>query len=177
VKDAEAAGYNREGPFAPGVGAHYMEGTSPKVGFKSTMDDQALAHPTLIYDGTSPDSKLAGFMYLIYSTDTVNPPEGFVGPNDHWHYHTNVCVTKRPDGGLDAPLGADATTTKAICDTYGGSLITNTGYMLHVWTVPGYESAQGVFSNVNPKITCADGTYHVVPQEQTGTRTSICRDA
>ncbi len=67
--------------------------------------DVALDQPTLIYDGIEPDSKLAGFMYNIFSVDTVNLPEGFVGPNDHWHYHTNVCIVSRPSGGIDAPSG------------------------------------------------------------------------
>ena len=176
VKDAEAAGYYREGPFAPGLGAHYGS-VKPNVNLtSSTMDDAALANPTLIYDGIEPDSKLAGFMYLIYSTDTQHAPDGFAGPNDHWHFHTNVCIVPRPGGGVDSPLGADTTATKDLCDKYKGFLIANTGYMLHVWTVPGYESPQGVFSNVNAKITCPNGTYYIVPPEEIGRRSNTCKD-
>ena len=83
----------------------------------------------------------------------------------------------RAGGGIDAPLGADTTATPELCAKYpGGRLIANTGYMVHVWTVPGYESSQGTFSNVNPKITCPDGTYYVVTPEETGTRSNICKD-
>jgi hypothetical protein len=176
VKDAEAVGYHREGPYVPGLGAHYMAAGAPKVGTSMTMTDESLAHPFLIYDGVAPDSKLAGFMYQIFSLDTQNPPEGFVGPNDHWHYHINVCIVARSDGGIDAPLGADTSATQEVCDRYGGRLVANTGYMVHTWTVPGYESSQGLFSNVNPRLTCPDGTYYVVPPEDYGTRTNVCRD-
>ena len=53
-------------------------------------------------------------------------------------------------------------------------LIDNTGYMVHVWTVPGYESTQGMFSDINPAITCPDGTYHHIPLEEVGTKTTTC---
>ena len=176
VADAVAAGYQRYGPFGPGLGAHYSAGGAPQVGTDLTMTDEALEHPMLIFDGIEPDSKLAGFMYNIFSLDTENPPEGFIGPNDHWHYHTNVCIKFRGDGGIDAPLGADTSAPKALCDKYGGTIIENTGYMVHVWTVPGYESPQGMFSNVNAKIACPNGAYYTVPMEEIGTRDNVCLD-
>jgi len=175
VKDAEAAGYHRQGPYSPGLGAHYLEGKY-FVNPGPTMSEEALKHPMLIYDGITPDAKLAGFMYNILSFDTQTSPEGFIGPNDHWHYHTNVCLTVNPDGTTDAPLGADASATKELCDAYGGRLLANTGYMVHVWPVPGYESPQGMFSNLNPKMTCPNGTYYIVPLDQVGKRTNVCRD-
>jgi len=49
--------------------------------------------------------------------------------------------------------------------------------MLHVWTVPGYESPKGVFNEVNPALTCADGTYYTKPIEELGTSLSLCADA
>lgn len=175
VAAAEAAGYHRQGPYSPGLGAHYLEGKY-FVNPGPTMSDEALKHPMLIFDGITPDAKLAGFMYNILSFDTQNPPEGFIGPNDHWHYHTNVCLTINPDGTTDAPLGADASATKELCDQYGGRLLANTGYMVHVWPVPGYESPQGMFSNLNPKMTCPNGTYYIVPLDQVGHRKNVCRD-
>lgn len=177
VRSAEAAGYLRSGPFSPGLGAHYTAIALGSLNVDGKMDVEDLAHPTLIYDGIAPDSRLAGFMYNIASMDTEHAPAGFAGPNDRWHYHTNVCITARPGGGIDAPLGADTTATEELCDQYGGFLIANTGYMLHVWVVPGYSSPQGVFSNVNGKIKCADGTYHIIRPEDIGHRTSTCADA
>lgn len=177
VRDAEAAGYRRQGPYSPGLGAHYAAAGAPSVNLGPTMTDEALKHPTLIYDGVSPDSKLAGFMYLIFSLDKQNPPEGFAGPNDHWHFHTDVCIVPRADGSIDTPLGADSSsTTKETCDPYGGILVADTGYMVHVWPVPGYDSPQGMFSNLNSRLACPDGTYYTVSQQEVGTRTNVCRD-
>jgi len=170
VAAAEAAGYHRAGPFTPGLGAHYMP-PKPVFNPEGVMDDASLDAPMLIFDGMTPDAPLAGFMYLAYRT---TEPAGFVGPNDHWHYHTNVCITMT-NGVLDTPLGADAENIDpALCAQYGGSIIDNTGYMLHVWTVPGYESSNGIFSDVNPAITCPDGTYHHIELTELGNRTTTC---
>jgi hypothetical protein len=157
VAAAEAAGYFRAGPFSPGLGAHY-------VGFRAedklVSGDETLT-PTIIYDGIEPDSPIAGFMY---QTSGADEPKGFVGPNDHWHYHTNTCIVFK-NGRIEAPLGADdEDVTQADCDAVDGNLIENTGYMVHVWTVPGYESPRGVFSEVNPALTCPDGTYYTKPE-------------
>lgn len=174
IADAEAAGYRRQGPYSPGLGTHYGKGSGTLVG-DSITDDNVL-NPMLIYDGIDPTSKIAGFMYINFGS-TVEPP-GFAGPNDLWHYHTNVCIVINADGSTDAPLGADrGDVSKSTCDKYGGFLIGNTGYMLHVWTVPGYENSLGVFHEVIPALTCADGTYHTKPLEELGTSKSLCADA
>ncbi len=34
-----------------------------------------------------------------------------------------------------------------------------TGWMVHAWVVPSWESPLGVFSHDNPNVRCADGTY------------------
>lgn len=171
VLAAEAAGYHRAGPFTPGLGAHYMPPT-PAVNPDGVMDEATLQTPMLIFDGMAPDSPLAGYMYLAYRQ---TEPAGFAGPNDHWHFHTNVCFTISDTGVIDTPLGADAENVdQAVCDRYGGHLIDNTGYMLHVWTVPGYASSNGVFGDVNPAITCPDGTYHHIALEDLGDRDTTC---
>ncbi|HLM63223.1 MAG TPA: hypothetical protein VK306_02910 [Acidimicrobiales bacterium] len=174
IADAEAAGYRRAGPFAPGLGTHYIA-----AGISTTdtglLDAEALRRPTLIYDGLDPGSPLSGFMYLVAS-DTE--PEGFAGPNDHWHYHEAVCIVARADGGVDTPFGADLPgVTSAMCDEVGGAFIENTGYMVHVWTVPGYETEAGTFTEINPRVTCPDGTYYMVPIEDIAYRESACRSA
>jgi hypothetical protein len=48
---------------------------------------------------------------------------------------------------------------------------------VHVWTVPGYESPRGTFSEVNPKITCPDGSYHTIGSEDGVVRLNNCRSA
>jgi hypothetical protein len=172
ISAAEAAGYRRAGPFTPGLGTHFIGGEMRMI-TNGTVSPDEISGPVLIYDGVDPDSPIAGFMYMAIGEDE---PEGFIGPNDHWHWHTNVCIVMN-DGVVDTPLGADREVTKAQCDEYGGMLIDSTGWMVHVWTVPGYENPDGLFAELNPKLTCPDGTYHAMPLEEVGYRTSQCLSA
>ena len=174
LADAEKAGARRAGPFSPGLGTHmimyadyaYAAGAGP-------MTDAQIEHPLAwIYDGTKPTSPVVGLFY----TAAVENPGGFVGPNDVWHKHKNVCLTQAAGGGIDAPLGADRDATTAQCDAVGGHLLAASGPLLHVWAVPGYEDSQGVYAHLNPSITCQDGTYHVIDITKLGTRTSACVD-
>lgn len=174
VASAEAAGYHRQGPFGPGLGTHYGKGGGTLVG--GTIDEESILKPMLIFDGSEPTSKLIGFMYIAFGVQGI--PEGFAGPNDIWHNHTNVCITMNADGSTNAPFGSDRDNiTKDLCDSVGGFLIEDTGYMLHVWTVPGYENPLGVFHETHPGITCADGTYHTKDPEKLGNSVSFCADA
>jgi hypothetical protein len=174
LADAERAGLRRAGPFSPGLGTHLISfGSVAYSAGKSVMNDDQIRHPLAwIYDGTKPDSPIAGLFYMA----SVLKPGGFAGTNDAWHYHQNICITRAPAGGVDAPLGADHDATKAQCDAVHGALIKNTGPLLHVWVLPGYDDSQGVFAHLNPAITCNDGTYHIVDITKVGTRTSACRD-
>jgi hypothetical protein len=80
-----------------------------------------------------------------------------------------------PDG-IRTPFGADLSdVTDAMCEAEGGTFLNFTGYMVHVWTVPGYESDLGTFSDLNPRITCPDGSYHTVPTEEIGGRATTCK--
>jgi hypothetical protein len=152
VADATAAQYKLAGGFAPGSGAHYVSYGSGLSG-SGAVD---VEHPeALIYDGTAPASQIVGLMYYSISP---TQPQGFAGPNDHWHRHSNVCVSFSA-GGINVPYPADADVTKAQCDSAGGNLMQITGWMVHAWVVPSYESPQGVFSHDNPDVRCADGTY------------------
>ena len=150
VADAEQAGYARRGGFVPGAGAHYQKG-----GGSGAFD--AAAPQFLIFDGISPTSRVVGLMYMSFSGVL---PEGFAGPNDHWHRHTNVCI-KYVNGALDIPLPADRDSTATQCSRVGGQLISVTSWMVHAWVVPGWESPAGVFSHANPNLLCADGTDKV----------------
>jgi hypothetical protein len=151
VADATAAGYKLAGGFAPGSGAHYTG-----YGMTGNGDFDPNVAESLIYDGTSPTSKVVGLMY--YSMGAA-APEGFAGPNDHWHRHSNVCI-KMVNGQTEVPFPADADISKAQCAGVGGVFLPITGYMVHAWVVPGWESPQGVFSHENPNLRCADGTYN-----------------
>jgi hypothetical protein len=152
VAAAEAAGYRRAGPFTPGLGAHYV-GAGAYVG-TGPMTDQQILHPSsVIYAGTDPDSPIIGFMYVAFG----EYPEGFAGPNDHWHTHSGICL-RAGGGGLDA-LGADGDITETTCKSEGGNWMAVTPSLLHVWTVPSYTDPLGVFAHTNPAVTCPDGTY------------------
>jgi hypothetical protein len=167
MRDAVAAGYRRAGPFVPGLGVHVIRYNQYAGNFDGTMSHDDLLNPmSIIYESLDPDAKIAGFMYYSFSD---KEPEGFVGPNDHWHYHTDVCTVMGPDGETEAPYGADKSVTKKQCDAVGGFLMKKTQWMVHVWTVPGYvQGAEhgGIFAEVNPQLKCADGTYLMVPDEE-----------
>jgi hypothetical protein len=152
VSDAVAAGYRPAGGFAPGSGAHYI--TFGGLTSPGAFDPgRPLA---LIYSGTSPMSPVIGLMYYAMG---AQPPEGFAGPNDHWHRHSNICIKYGP-GGVEVPFPADADVTSAQCSSVHGSLLGVTGWMVHAWVVPSWESPLGVFSHDNPDVRCADGTYN-----------------
>jgi len=176
IAAAEAAGYRRNGPFSPGLGTHYgLMGRSVPEDVIQGVDGPMT--PMLIFDGTTPDAPIAGFMVTSFRGTPDNPPEGFVGPNDHWHFHTRVCIVYK-NGVIEAPLGADGDVDAVQCRAVGGSLITVTTNMVHVWTVPGYESPDGVFAEINPKLTCPDGSYHRVKKAQEADfRVNRCRSA
>ena len=172
IAAAEAAGYRRVGPYIPGLGTHYMN-IGNFLGGRSDglIGPENSADPMLIFDGLGADAPLAGFMYYLGGS---SEPEGFVGPNDHWHYHTNICVVYGADG-IEIPFGADQVVTEAACDSVDGNLIETSGYMLHVWTVPGYESDRGTFSEINPELKCPDGTYYMIPWQEFGFTDNACR--
>jgi hypothetical protein len=174
MADAERAGLRRAGPYSPGLGTHMISYGNYAYGAGAgPMTDAQITHPLAwIYDGTKPTSPVAG---LFYSA-TVPNPQGFIGPNDVWHQHKNICITRSADGGVDAPLGADRDATVAQCNAVHGTLLKATGPLLHVWVVPGYEDSQGVYAHLNPALTCDDGTYYEVDITKIGTRMSACLD-
>jgi hypothetical protein len=164
IAAAEAAGYRRAGPYSPGLGTHYIRANAEGLNFDGVMDDPDLRSPlAMIYAGSDPSSPIAGFMYYSMS---ATEPNGFAGPNDHWHYHTNTCLKPGADGGTDAPFGADTDVPASLCTQVGGTVLEQTQWMVHVWSVPGWESQQGLFGEVNPALSCPDGTYYQLPMEQ-----------
>ena len=150
VADAERAGYHLVGGgFGPGSGAHYIGFGGGAFG----RFDPAKP-PTLIYSGIKPTSQIVGLMYLGSGANS-DAPEGFAGPNDHWHRHSGVCLK-----GLETIFPVDASVTKSQCTAAGGSYMNITTWMVHAWVVPGWESPAGVFSHENPNLRCADGTFN-----------------
>jgi hypothetical protein len=157
VADATAAGYQRVGPYLPGIGAHFIHLGPENFNVDGVVDDADLEHPlAIIYSGTEPTAQVAGFMYYSMSPKM---PKGFAGKNDVWHYHEDLCL-KYTAGAIDAPYGLDHSATKRQCEAAGGRLMPQTQWMVHVWSVPGWESRQGLFGEVNPALMCPDGTYY-----------------
>jgi len=152
VADALAHGFVLAGGFAPGSGAHYVGVTGKGLTGSGGVDS---GHPdTYIYDGTAPTSKVIG---LMYNSLSAAAPEGFAGPNDHWHRHSNVCIKYGPSG-IEVPFPADSDVTADQCSAKGGHLLSVTTWMVHAWVVPGWESPKGVFSHEDPDLKCANGT-------------------
>ena len=151
VADAERGGYHLVGGgYGPGAGAHYIGG-----GFGGAFGGFDPARPpTLIYNGTSPTSQIVGLMYLGMGANGA-APEGFAGPNDHWHRHSGVCLK-----GAVTIFPVDADVTQAQCTAKGGNYMKTTIWMVHAWVVPGWDSPAGVFSHENPDLPCADGTFN-----------------
>ena len=174
VASAIAAGYKKAGPYSPGLGSHYTKSTPAELNASGVMDEEALRHPlSLLYFGNDPDSELVGFMY--YSVSAVEPT-GFVGTNDVWHSHTDICLRSGPDG-VDAPFGADLQATNEQCAQVGGFMLKQTQWMIHVWTVPGWDNLSGgTFQEENNKLACSDGTFYVLPPDQWADNPiNICR--
>jgi len=139
VADAERAGYRAVTPYFPLLGAHFIR----FIVIDGTFD---IEQPEmLLYDGTNPTSRIVGLSYYVTGN---REPEGFAGPDDHWHRHIGLCIdTKR------AFVVGDEQTTAQECTRRGGVKVDGrTGWMLHVWVVPGWESPLGVFSAANPQL-------------------------
>ncbi len=149
------AGYILAGEFTPGAGAHYVSitGASKAYLYRGTQVDptEPLSY---IFEGSAPTSKIVGLMYASFATQ---PPAGFAGPNDHWHRHTNLCVTFAK-GAIGIPYPPDSDVTKAQCSALKGMFMRRTFWMLHAWVVPGWTSRTGVFAHANLDLHCADGT-------------------
>jgi hypothetical protein len=123
----------------PLIGAHYMNFSHLDGTFEAAKPEM------LLYDGTSPDSQLQGVAYFVLSGKD-NPPEGFAGPNDHWHQHIGLCLK----GGQ--VIGGEKVSAEE-CKERGGKKATLDGaWLVHAWVVPGWESPEGVFSAENPNI-------------------------
>jgi hypothetical protein len=148
VADAKRAHLLQAGTFSPETGAHY-------INISGALGPFDPANPgSYIYDGVSPTSKLIGLMYL---SGSAAAPEGFAGPNDHWHRHFNTCVIYTAKE-IVVPFAADSDVKQSQCDRVHGTFMRRTTWMVHAWVVPGWESPSGVFAHDNANIRCADGT-------------------
>jgi hypothetical protein len=155
VASAKAAGMILAGGMAPGVGAHYQEINAGL--FKGINPDgtvNASFPASWIYASTADNAPVVGVMYEAFGNTA---PAGFVGPNDHWHRHSNVCV-QFTGGKIGVPFAADQDVTPQECADVHGQFMKKTVWMVHAWVVPGWESPQGVFSHDNLHVYCPGNT-------------------
>lgn len=152
VADAEAAGYRRVSPYVPCIAAHYIR-TDYLMGggFDAELPE------VVLYAGTDPDSEVVGLSYLVM---TEEEPEGFVGGNDVWHVHEQICLG---EGGV---LGVE-TATEEGCRARGGEMrdVGNI-WMTHMWNVPGWESRWGLFSSEHPDLGGRIGDIDAPPDPE-----------
>jgi hypothetical protein len=155
--DALAAGYVPTTPYAPGTGAHV--GKAADAQQNGTPLD--LQRPqSYLYDGTEPDSRLVGVMYVQLGGDQA--PDGFVGPLDRWSRTRGQCLKK---DSMDPAYPAAPSVTEEMCDAVAGTFIDLIAWTQHAWVVPGWEAPGGVFAPLNDDIVCADGTTDSDPVE------------
>ena len=96
----------------------------------------------LLFDGREGrhQGELAGYSYWLHDDAE---PQGFAGPNDHWHQHQGICVV---NGFVDREGAAGP---DVCAGTYfGGADL----WMLHAWVVPGWENRWGPFTTMNPSL-------------------------
>jgi len=150
VASAKAAGMILAGGMAPGVGAHYQSITGR--GLSGQFDPSQPG--SWIYASTADNAPVVGVMYISLA---AQPPAGFIGPNDHWHQHSNVCI-KFGGGQINVPFAPDQNVTPQECADVHGIFMKKTVWMVHAWVVPGWESPQGVFSHDNLHVYCPGNT-------------------
>jgi hypothetical protein len=137
--DAKNAGYIRITPYLACIGAHWIK-TSLMDGTFDVNEPEML-----LYDTSGLDGRMVGLSYWA-RTGKNNPPEGFAGPNDHWHQHIGLCVS--PQGVV-----GNEETTEVECTRLGGKKTDGSdSWMVHAWVVPGWESAWGLFSGEHPEL-------------------------
>jgi hypothetical protein len=136
---AAAAGYVQSSTQLPGIGTHWVNWTLVDQPFDP-------ARPAMLLFDQSPlhDTRLAGFSYWVRSVD---PPEGFAGPNDVWHRHSGLCFVNGWDVRENVPAASD-------CE--GQWLNGSDLWMLHVWVAPGVPNPDGLFAPRNLALCPAD---------------------
>ena len=152
VADAERAGYRLVGgAYGPGAGAHYIGGFGG--GAFGTFDAAQFSDPDLRRGEPDrgdrrPDVPRHG--------GNAAAPEGFAGPNDHWHRHSGVCLK-----GAKTIFPVDADVTEAQCTAEGGRYMRTTTWMVHAWVVPGLGQLCGCSRTRTP--TCPAPTARSTP--------------
>ena len=131
--------------WSPGQGIHYVDSNRITGPFDPKRPNW------LMYDGTSPTSRLTGLMFLEQQPGGMNsvPPAGFPGDNDHWHRHHELCYKANA-----IPFIVGEHLTDPECAALGGvnQMFMDT-WMVHVW-LPTYDNwtATDIFNKTHPSL-------------------------
>ena len=164
VAAAEAAGYQRAGPYSPGLGAHYIRPTA-RAQFRRRDGRQrppvTAGHHLRRHGPRLTDRGLHVLLDEQGRAARVRRAERSLAlPHQHLHQ-------VHADRTIDAPFGADTDVPADLCVQGGRPVCVQTQWMVHVWSVPGWESRQGLFGEVNPAARRAPtARYYQYPKEQ-----------
>ena len=147
--DAAKDGWTQATKSLYGIGAHWLKGGA--VGFTKMAKGVDITAPNvLLFDGEGPTAKLAGVSWIIGSN---TDPEGFVGPDDHWHRHSSVCfqtstllvISEGDAKGSPINLSAEG------CKRNKGILFPISNLtMMHLWIGDGYMGKGPLFAHNHP---------------------------
>jgi hypothetical protein len=129
---ATAAGYVQSSTQLPGIGTHWVKWSLVDSAFDPGQPSMLLFDQSSLHE-----TRLAGLSYWLRSDES---PDGFIGPNDHWHQHSGMCFE-------DSWLRREGVGSASDCAGQwlaGGDL-----WMLHVWVAPTYPSSDGLFAPRN----------------------------
>ena len=135
IARARAAGYFQVTQFIPGLGLHLAN-----LHIRQDVFDPTHPQLLLYMPKRSGGYVLAGVGYMFVHQGV--PPEGFVGGQDVWHFHTNLCFL--PDGSVTLAPG------RAACRTRSGVFQKQTAWLLHAWIWR--ANPNGVFTEANPMV-------------------------
>jgi hypothetical protein len=134
VRLALQDGYVQVTQDLPGIAAHFANARNALDGVFDPAKPEILLYAKLDDHWT-----LVGLSYTSPFSGEETPPEGFAGPLDVWHYHTNLCFS--------AQRVRSAGATAEQCRQAGGRFVKNTGWMAHLWLY--LESPEGLFAHQN----------------------------
>jgi hypothetical protein len=135
VREALKDGYVQVTQDLPLIASHFINARYAIDGIFDPAKPEILLYAKL--DGRW---TLVGLSYSMPFQDTETaPPDGFAGPLDAWHYHTDLCFSGQ--------RVISATMTAEQCRQAGGRFARNTGWMAHLWLY--LESPEGLFAHQN----------------------------
>ena len=132
IEAATAAGYVQSSTQLPGIGSHWVKWSLVDGAFDPGQPSMLLFDQSSLHE-----TRLAGLSYWLRSDKS---PDGFVGPNDHWHQHSGMCFE-------DSWLRREGVGSASEC--LGQWLAGGDLWMLHVWVAPIYPSSDGLFAPRN----------------------------